>query len=191
MSRCARLVTIAAMMAVPASGLTAAPAGAKTVSPQKWATAFCTALSAWTDSLNSASSDVKAALSGTTSDPVAAKATLVDFLSHTIDVTDTALQDMKAAGNPDTTNGARINAAIVSALGKAKRVFTKAEGDAESLPTNSTAAFDSSAAAIAAQIQAGGTAIDTALGRVGKLDKDGKLDAVVRKAKACAFLRAS
>jgi hypothetical protein len=182
-----RAVAIAALAAVPVVGLSAAPAGAKTVSPQKWATGFCTALSDWQDTIQGASSDVSSALADTT-DLAAGKTTLVDFLSQAIDATDTAISDAKATGVPDTTNGAKIQAALIKGFGKAKSIFQKAEADAEKLSTTDAASFSTKATEIGQEIQDSASEIDTAFGKIDKLDKGGKLDKVVKANKACAFL---
>lgn len=187
MKKVTRAVAIAVLAAVPVVGLAAAPAGAKTVLPQKWATSFCTALSDWQDTIQTASSDVSGALSDT-SDLAASKTTLVDFLNQAIDATDTAISDAKAAGAPDTTNGAKIQAALVKGFSKAKGIFAKAEVDAEKLPTDDAATFSTEATAIGQQIQDSASKIDAAFGNIDKLDKGGKLDKVVKATKACSFL---
>ena len=190
MKKLTRAIAIATMAVIPVVGLSAAPAGAKTVTPQKWAAGFCTALSTWQDSIKASSADVTSALSDTT-DLQKDKTTLVDFLSQAIDATDTAISDVKATGSPNTTNGTQIQAAIVKALGQAKSIFTKAEADSEKLPTDDAATFGTEATAIDTQIQNSSTSIDTGFAKVDKLDKGGKLGKVVKATKACAFLSAS
>jgi len=190
MKKLTRAIAVITLAALPVVGLSAAPAGAKTVSPQQWSTKFCTALSDWLNTIQGSSTDVKDALSNTT-DLAAAKTTLVDFLSQAVDATDTAIGDVKAAGTPKTTNGAKISAAFVSALGRAKKLFEKAEADAENLPTDSAASFSSAATEIATAISEGGSEIDSGFVKVDKLDKGRALDKVVQKTKACAFLKAS
>ena len=187
MKKFTRAIAIVALAAVPVVGLSAAPAGAKTVTPQKWATGFCTALSDWQDTIKGASTDVSAALADTT-DLASGKTTLVNFLSQAIDATDTAIADVKAAGVPKTTNGAKIQAALIKGFGKAKTIFTKAESDSETLSTDDAASFSTQASAIGQQIQDSAGEIDTAFGQIDKLDKGGKLDKVVRASKACSFL---
>ena len=187
MKKFTRAIAIAALAAVPVVGLSAAPAGAKTVSPQKWATSFCTALSDWQDTIKAASTDVSAALADTT-DLSSGKTTLVDFLNQAIDATATATSDVKAAGVPNTTNGAKIQAALIKGFGKAKSIFAKAEADAEKLPTDDAATFSAQATAIGQQIQDSASEIDTAFGKIDTLDKGGKLDKVVKANKACSFL---
>ncbi len=187
MKKFTRAIAIAALAAVPVVGLSAAPAGAKTVSPQKWATSFCTALSDWQDTIKAASSDVSAALADTT-DLSSGKTTLVDFLNQAIDATDTAMSDVKAAGVPKTTNGAKIQAALIKGFGKAKSIFEKAEADAETLSTTDAASFSTQATEIGQQIQDSSGEIDTAFGKIDTLDKGGKLNKVVKANKTCAFL---
>ena len=187
MKKLTRAIAIATMAVIPVVGLSAAPAGAKTVTPQKWAAGFCTALSTWQDSIKASSADVTSALSDTT-DLQKDKTTLVDFLSQAIDATDTAIADVKAAGVPKTTNGAKIQAALIKGFGKAKTIFTKAESDSETLSTDDAASFSTQASAIGQQIQDSAGEIDTAFGQIDKLDKGGKLDKVVKASKACSFL---
>jgi hypothetical protein len=187
MKKLTRAIAIATIAVVPVVGLSAAPAGAKTVSPQKWATGFCTALADWQDTIKTSSADVSSALSDTT-DLQKDKTTLVDFLSQAIDATDTAISDVKATGSPSTTNGAQIQSAIVKALGQAKSIFAKAEADAEKLPTDDAATFSTEATAIGTQIQNSSSSIDTGFAKVDKLDKGGKLGKVVKATKACSFL---
>lgn len=182
-----RTLALAVVVAVPLVGLAAAPAGAKTVTPQKWAPSFCTALGNWENTIQSSATDVKSALANT-SDLAGAKTTLVDFLSQAIDATDTAITDVKAAGTPATTNGAKIQAAFVKALTQAKSIFTKAEASSEQLSTDDATTFQTQASVIGTQIQSGGTEIDTGFSKVDKLDTGGKLGKVVKATKACSFL---
>jgi hypothetical protein len=197
MSKLTRLVAIALVAAVPVVGLVAAPAGAntrsstpaKTVSPQQWATKFCTALGDWENSISNSQGDLQSAASGT--DLVATKTALVDFLSQAIDNTDTAIADVKAAGTPNVTNGKKISDAIVKALRKAKAIFVKAEADAEALSTADATTFGTDVQAIGQQITSSGSEIDAGFSSLNKLDKGGKLGKVVKSSRACAFLKTS
>lgn len=190
MKKISRAIAITTMAVVPVIGMSAVPAGAKTVSPQQWATKFCTALADWEDTITDSSSDVQAALAGT-SDLATGKTTLVDFLNEAIDATDSAIQDIKAAGTPRTANGAKISAALAGALEDAKTVFEDAEADAEDLPTDNAAAFSAQASAIGTRISASGAKIDSGFSEVDALDKGGKLGDVVTKTRACKFLNTS
>jgi hypothetical protein len=190
MNKLSRVIAFAALVALPVVGLSASPAQAKTVSPQQWSTKFCTALSDWLDTIQGSSSDVQRALADT-SDLPGAKTTLVDYLSQAVDATGTAIQDVKAAGIPRTTNGAKIQAAVVAGLGKAKTIFEQAESDAEQLPTDDPESFASDATAIGTKITDSGSEVDDAFSKIDNLDKGGALDKVVRKTRACAFLKTS
>ncbi|MFN8027902.1 MAG: hypothetical protein U0W40_16530 [Acidimicrobiia bacterium] len=190
MKKFTRAVAIATLAAVPVIGFSSAPAGAKTVPAKQWSTKFCTALSDWLDSIQGSTADLQAAIADTT-DLAGSKQTIVDYLNTAIDATDTAIADLKAAGTPKTTNGAKISAAFVSAMGEAKSIFEKAEADAEDLPTDDVTTFSAETSAIGAQISASASKVDAGFSKVSGLDKNNELNDVVAKTRACKFLNSS
>ena len=108
--------------------------------------------------------------------------------SQAIDSTDTAIGDLKAAGTPDTPNGAKIQAGLLKGFSEAKQVFAEAEASAEQLSTTNATTFATQATTIGNQISASSGKIESAFGKLDKLDKGGALQKVVKKTRACKFL---
>ena len=189
MNRLIRIIAIATIATVPLLGLAAAPAGAKTVPAGQWMTKFCTIYGDWIQTIQQASQEVQSlSSSAAATDLTAAKNSLVDMLSQSIDATDTAVSDLKAAGVPDAQNGKKINTAILTALQNAKGVFQHAESSAESISTTDAATFATDTTKLSGDISTGLNDAFSGLSKINKLDKSGTFKKLSTKNKACKAL---
>jgi hypothetical protein len=189
MNRLTRIIAIATVATVPLLGVVAAPAGAKTVPASQWMTKFCTIFGDWTQTIQQASQEVQSL--STTADPTdlaGAKNALVDMLNQSIDATDTAVRDLKAAGVPDAQNGKKINATIITALQNGKAVFEDAESAAESISTTDAATFSTNTTKMSDDISTGLDDAFSGLSKIDKLDKSGTFKKLSNKNKACKAL---
>jgi hypothetical protein len=157
---------LAVVAVVPLVGLTAAPAAAKTVTPQKWATGFCTALGDWQNAL----SDVQASLTDANVD---------SSLAQALAATDRALGAAKAAGVPSVTNGKQIDALLLNGFTQARKILAAARADGVNGQT-----ADQDLTSVSSQVAG-------VFDSFGSLDKGGKLSKVVRAQRACAFMKTS
>jgi hypothetical protein len=163
------------------------PAAAKTVSPSTWSTKFCTTLHQWETKLTDDAHQVESAL-GSITGLTDARARLTSFLGQMVTATGDAQKSLKRAGAPDTTNGQKIADAFVNGLGHAKSILARANSDAAGLSTTDPAAFASQAKSIGTDLTDSSDQLNKSFTGVDTLDKGGKLSAVLKKTKACAFL---
>jgi hypothetical protein len=189
MNRLLRIVAIATVAAVPLLGLAAAPAGAKTVPAAQWMTKFCTIYGDWIQTIQQASQELQS-LSSTAdgTDLTAAKNSLVEKLSQSIDATDTAVSDLEAAGVPDAQNGKKIDTMILTAVQRAKSVFQDAESSAESISITDAATFVTDTKKLNGDLSTGLNDAFSGLSKINKLDKSGTFKKLSNKNKACKAL---
>jgi hypothetical protein len=161
-----RSCVLAVVAVVPLLGMTAAPAAAKTVTPQKWATGFCTALGAWQNAL----SDVQSSLTDANVDA---------SLGQALAATDRALGDAKAAGVPAVANGKQLDALLPDGFTQARKILAADRADGVQAQT-----ADQDLTSVSSQVAG-------VFDRFGALDKGGKLRKVVRAQRACAFMNPS
>jgi len=161
-----RSCVLAVVAVVPFLGMTAAPAAAKTVTPQKWATGFCIALGDWQNAL----SDVQASLTDANVDA---------SLGQAVAVTDRAISHAKAAGVPTVTNGKQLDALLLNGFTQARKVLAADRADGVEAQT-----ADQDLTSVSSQVAG-------VFDSLGSLDKGGKLGKVVRAQRACAFLNPS
>jgi len=157
---------VAAVAVVPLLGITAAPAVAKTVTPQKWATGFCTALGDWQNAL----SDVQSSLTDANVDA---------SLGQALAATDRALSHAKAAGVPTATNGKQLDALLLNGFTQARKILAADRADGVKAQT-----ADQDLTSVSSQVAG-------VFDGFGSLDKGGKLGKVVRAQRACAFMNPS
>jgi hypothetical protein len=168
----------------------AIPAGASSVSPQKWAPKFCTIVSDWQSTISSKAGDLTSAVSSVT-DLETARNEIESFLLDMVNTTDDAITAIKAAGTPSSANGGKIVQRVISGFKDAKRAFDRAKTKASLLSTSDPSAFRSEGQQIGDDLTAAGDKIGSKLDGIKKLDKDHKLEAAVKKSKACSVLNQS
>jgi hypothetical protein len=164
--RFCRSCVLAVVAAVPLLGMTAAPAAAKTVTPQKWATGVCMALGTWQNAL----SDVQSSLTDANGDA---------SLGRALAATDRALGDVKAAGVPAVPNGKQLDALVLNGFTQARKILVSDRADGVKVQT-----ADQDLTAVSSQVAG-------VFDNFGSLDKGGKLGKVVRAQRACAFMNPS
>jgi hypothetical protein len=100
----------------------------------------------------------------TISNPASGKKALQGFLGAVAADANQALSKLKAAGTPNIQNGKSISSAMVAAFTQVKDALTRAQSQANSLPTGSPIAFKNAATAIGSTVQSSLTGIGTSLG---------------------------
>lgn len=93
--------------------------------------------------------------------PTQGKQALQTFLTAIASDTDGAVTKLQGAGNPNVKNGKTISTAILGAFTQLKTAMHKAAGQAGSLPTNSTTAFQSGATTL-------GNSVKTSMTQIGQ-----------------------
>jgi hypothetical protein len=162
-------------------------AHAATVSPSKWAPKFCNALEDWQTTIKDKGNEVQTSLSNAT-DLTAARDQLVGFLGDMESATQDAINAMKKAGTPKSTNGGKITGIFVKALQTAKADFATAKESASKLSTTDPTAFSTDGVQIGTDLQKAGDEIGNSFTGVDNLDKGQVLSSALQKAKACGFL---
>ncbi|MFN8027903.1 MAG: hypothetical protein U0W40_16535 [Acidimicrobiia bacterium] len=191
MKKFTRAVAVTTLAAIPVIGFSAVPAGAKTVPPQKWLTQFCTSIGDWQQTISDSSANVSDIVNGgEVADLEGAKSTYVDFLSQSIDATETAIDELKSAGTPKVKNGAKISSTIIQALDYADGLLQAAESDAENISTADSASFISDLTSINDSVSQGFDKAQGDFAKVNKLDTDKVFDKLAKKTKACKALGA-
>ena len=154
------------------------------VSAGSYVKSICQAIGPFEKDVQSRSSALD--LSSITS-AAAGKKALQDFLAAIVADTDKAVQQLKAAGSPNVTNGEKISGAIVSAFSQVKTALSQAETQAGNLPTTSPTAFKAAAQTI-------GTGIRTSMSNIGNSLsnlKSADLENAAKKEAACTSLGAA
>ena len=177
-----------AVLAVLATAVSLAACGGSSsssgVSASSYVKSICQAIGPFEKDVQSRSSALD--LSSITS-AAAGKKALQGFLAAIVADTDKAVQQLKAAGAPNVTNGEKISGAIVSAFTQVKTALSQAETQAGNLPTSSPAAFKAAAQTI-------GTGIRTSMSNIGNSLsnlKSADLETAAKKEAACTTLGAA
>jgi hypothetical protein len=174
------LVLVAALLFV-----TAAPAGASGTDPATWAQKFCTAVGNWQTKLQQESSKIENASPSSIAE---GKKAIVTFLGNAVTLTKQAISAAKKAGVPDAPNGKKISDTLVAALKKAQALFSKAQSQAKSLPTNDPAKFAAAGKNIGTSLEKSGTALANSFKKVSSLDTGQKLGTALAAEPSCASI---
>jgi hypothetical protein len=100
----------------------------------------------------------------TITNPASGKTALEGFLGAVASDADKALNQLKAAGTPNISNGKAVSDALVNAFSQVKNALTQAKSQAGNLPTGSPLAFKTAATSIGTTVQSSLTGIGTSLG---------------------------
>jgi hypothetical protein len=179
------MVAVAAGLAVMIVG--SGVASAKQVSGTEWATAACGAQTKFLSAVNAAAgpggfSDVQAELSGAGGDLAATKSKLTTFFDAGVTAAKTLATDMKKAGVPKITNGAKIEKLALAKAGSFQKLLTDGKKKVATLSTTDAASFKVTGAKVLAALQAQQKSTRKTDEKVSKLDKD---DAVTPTLSAC------
>lgn len=181
-------VVVLTTFAATAIGLAAGPALAKTSSPEKWGSAFCGSLSAWSDRVTGGAAEIQDTIEGADITPAEGKTLIVDFIGEIGDATGDFLTAMKKAGNPAAAKGSQIQKAIVGGIEGIERRVRDLEALAQNIPTTDLTSFRTSVDSISASFDSVSAPFDDAMDRVAQLDRKDVLSKRLQKVKACRAL---
>jgi hypothetical protein len=163
MARVAALLLTAVALAFAAAGCGGggdSGSSSSGESPEAWAADVCGALQTWTQDIQAKSqalgSDIRSS-----GDFKSAKGKLVAFLDDTKASTQKMIDDVKAAGPPDTDNGPSLQQELEAGLTQVRDTFDNAVTQAKALDTSNTSAFISGVSELSQQIQSEAAAIET------------------------------
>lgn len=162
----------------------AGPAAAQVV-PGEWAASVCTGLADWSSGLANLSDSFKPPANAK---PRNVRTLLVEFLGGAVDVSDTLVDDLRAAGYPDVENGKAVARVFTNGVTEARRVFAKAQRDARKLPTSSAARFKAEARRIERAINRGGDEVKGAFDAAERRYPVPALDRAFKDEPACQDL---
>lgn len=177
----ATAVAAAALVAVAA-----VPAHAKTASTDKWGAAFCGGLTEWADTITEGGSEITSSAQGST--PAQGKELIVGYIGDIRDATNTFYTQVKKAGSPDSTNGAKIQKEILKGISGIEDNVAQMESIAQGLPTTDVASFQTAVTALSNAFDTVSTPFDNAMDKVTTLDKNDDLSGKLQKVKECKSL---
>ena len=182
-----RRVLVTLLLAVGLVGASLGTAHAATVSANKWAPKFCTAIDEYQTTISAQGDAVDTALAGVT-DLTAARDQLASYLGKMVVAAKTATKALQRAGSPSTPNGDKIAAKFVAGLRTSSGLFADAQTKAKKLSTTDAEAFAVDGKQLGQDLSDAGEALSTNFSGIGKLDKGKKLETAIRAAPECAFL---
>jgi predicted RNase H-like HicB family nuclease len=109
-----------------------------------YASDICTAFTDWSGSIRDRQGELEQGLDPDAT-PQEGKDALETFLDDAVDASDTLVEDVEAAGTPDTENGEDVAEALQSAAEDARGKLEQAREDLDDLPTDSPEAFSTAA----------------------------------------------
>ena len=177
-----------ALLAVPASSASASTAA---IPPKQWATNFCGSIVAWVSVVEKRTSAYNTAIAKWKASPnkkiSAIRGVVVAYVRDTTASTDQMVLQVKRAGPPAVTNGAKTQTQVNTALAQVSAVFHKALVQARALPKSNAILFISKTTALGQQIISGFSKIGAAFTAIGKTSSPA-LDTAARATPACKKL---
>lgn len=175
----------AALSACGSSGSSSASgsSGSSGASPAAYVQSVCTAVGPFEKDVLTRSSALNLS---TITNVVQGKKSLQDFLSAITADTGKAVNELKAAGSPNVSNGKAISNAIVSTFTQLDTGLAQAATQAGSLPTNSPQAFRTAAQALGASIRTSMSGIGSGLQGL----KSPELEKAAKSSAACKAIGA-
>jgi hypothetical protein len=183
-----RRVTAVGVLALASVALAAVSASAKTSTPEKWGTTFCGSLTTWSDEVTERGDEIRTSLQGASISPTDGKALIVGYIGDIGDATGQFSTRMKKVGNPDATNGAKIQKTILRGIEGIETRVGDLETLAQSIPTTDLTSFQTSVQALAAAFDTVSQPFDQAMDKVAQLDEDNGLSGELEDLKACRAL---
>lgn len=122
-------------------------------SADAWADDVCQALAPWRAEIASLNAQAQRDLAGAGS-PEAAKSSLVALLSGAEEASETALDEVTAAGVPDVAGGDEVARRFTASLSATRDAYARARRDLEALPTGDDKAFYDGVAAVLSTLTA-------------------------------------
>lgn len=145
-----------------------------------YASDICTAFTDWTKAIQERQTELQSGLKPGAS-PQEGKEALQGFLDDAVSASDQLVEDVEAAGTPDTDNGGEAADALQAAAQGARDQLAEAQEDVANLPTDSPQAFSDAAGKF-------GNDVRTALEGVGEGLQDidtPELDKAIDDEEAC------
>ena len=145
-----------------------------------YASDICTAFTDWTKAIQERQTELQSGLQPGAS-PTEGKEALQGFLDDAVSASDQLVEDVEAAGTPDTDNGEEAADALQAAAQGARDQLAEAQEDVANLPTDSPQAFSDAAGQF-------GNDVRTALEGVGEGLQDidtPELDQAIDDEEAC------
>lgn len=150
------------------------------VSVDKWASSYCTALTQWRSGLQlTVGPDVNL------KDPTQAKASLKHYLDSVVTDSSALLARLKSLGPPPVAGGAKILAALRGAFTEAQKAFTATRAALAALAVTNSATFTAGVIRIQGQQRQAFTTIRSMLSSIGTQHPAPALDQAIKNAKAC------
>jgi hypothetical protein len=185
-----RRIVLTGALAVGLVATSFATAEGATVSTDTWAPKFCNAVTQYEQAIQTKSAALESDL-GSSQNLKAVRSKLVTFLGAMEKAANTAKQQIQRAGAPSATNGAKISAKFVSALGKSADVFAKAKGQAAKVSTATPKAFEKQTTQVGTDLEKAGKSLSTEFGNIKSLDTSSKIQTSLQAAPECSSLTSS
>jgi hypothetical protein len=164
-------------------GSAPAPSTPKTTTPAVYIQAVCGAVSTWLQSIKSSQTQLSA---NPPTNATQGKQVLQGFIAGMVTDTDRALAMLQAAGAPNTTNGPRIEIALVGVFTQVKTVLLQAQTQVSQLPTANPAAFKAAATQLGVSVKQSLTNVASSLSVL----NDPQLNQAAAQTPACQSLKA-
>lgn len=121
------------------------------VSVDAYASDVCGALAAWVKDIQDRAATITEGINP--GDAKAGKERLAEFIGDTVTGTDNLIEEVEAAGVPDTDGGEDAANQIVNGLEQVRDILVDAQDQIAALPTNDPQAFGQGAQEIATSLQ--------------------------------------
>jgi hypothetical protein len=150
-----KTIPLIAVMAlfIPACGDDDDDGGGESVAVGEYASDICTAFFGWRDAIQEGQTDLASSLESDAA-PQEGKDALQGFLDNAVAASDQLIEDVEAAGTPDTENGEEAADVLQTAAEQARDRLADAQADVGDLPTDSPEAFSAAAAQFGNDVQA-------------------------------------
>ena len=136
------------------------------VSAEDYVADFCGAMVEWQGAIGQRAQEYKTIADDASVPPEEKKENLTGYLEDLHQITEDFVADVEAAGTPDVENGEGIADQFLEGFSQLTGAIEQVQGQVESLPTDSPAAYDTAAQALLTQIQTSFQAIGTTLTQV-------------------------
>lgn len=154
--------------------------GGETVAVGDYASDICTAFTEWTGAIQERQTDLQSGLEPGAS-PQEGKDALQGFLDDAVEASDQLVEDVDAAGVPDTENGEEAAEALQQAAQDARDQLAQAQEDVADLPTDSPQAFSEAASEFGNQVR---SALENVGEGIDEVDTP-ELDQAIDEEEAC------
>jgi len=159
--------------------------GSSSNAPGTYVKSVCTALAKWSSSIRAAGTQLQSSSTSATS-LNKGKQQYLAFVKALVGDTDTAIGQLKKAGEPDVKRGKQISSELVKAFAEAKAGLSNAANNAAAIPTSGAAAYQAAASGVTTQIR-------QTLAQMANVqpERDPQLHSAAAKEPRCRSLRSS